>query len=578
MKKKIFWKFFLAFFVLCLGLALAFYSLSLKQARSFHLQLSLEQLQRLGNLISAEMSSSWTELEPEQIERIVREKGRLSQVRLTLVDPRGRVMADSNQDAGLMENHLDRPEIAAALLGAQQWNFNYSFTLQERMLYLALPLEVEGKTVAALRLSLFVRDIDESFFPWHWNQQIALLALLFLSVLFSLLLSRNLIRPISNLARAARNLKDGNWQSQLDLRRKDELGQLAQDFNEMAEAQRDTMKKLNRSQAELEAILYSISDGLLVIDSQENILRAGPRFRQLIGEADPTGKPYWQYLRSRELADLVRQAAEKSIFGEFDFQGRSYLARVSPLPPPGGWVITLHDLSESRQLETQKKDFVANVSHELRTPLTAIKGYAETLAEEARGDEKKHLEVILRHTDRLIDLTRDLLTLAELESREVKLQREIIKWPDLLAELRVLFEKKLREKKLTIEVSIAPEVEMAEFKGDRFRLEQMLINLLDNSVKYTDQGGVAISLGLEAGRLLIECRDNGRGIAAEHLPRIFERFYLVDKARSRQNGGTGLGLAIVKHIVHLHGGEIRVQSTEGRGSVFSISLPFQTSS
>jgi two-component system phosphate regulon sensor histidine kinase PhoR len=515
------------------------------------------------------------------LQRIVQEKGRLSQARLTVIDPLGTVLADSQQDARLMQNHADRPEIASAISGQTRWDIHYSFTLRERMLYFAQPLRVGGTTVAVLRLSLFVKNTEKTFFPWRGKLRVALVALLGLSLLLSFLLSRNLTRPIRELALAARSLGDGTWQRHVPSRRRDELGQLAVDFNAMAESQRATMEKLKRSQHELEAILASISDGLLVIDAQERIVRAGPRFCQLIGEADPIGKPYWEFLRSKEFSDLVRQAATKSVRSEIEIHGRTYLASLSPLPDPGGTVITFHDLSESRRLEKQKKDFVANVSHELRTPLTAIKGYAETLAEEAKGDSRKYLDVILRHADRLIDLTRDLLSLSELEERGMVVRRETIDWPELLAGIRVLFEKKLLDKNLRLDISLPESLGQVAFKGDRFRLEQMFINLLDNAVKYTDRGAITIRISAAAGpegprrgdRLLIEFKDSGIGIAPEHLPRVFERFYVIDKARSRQSGGTGLGLAIVKHIVSLHGGEINAESVQGSGCTFTISLP-----
>jgi two-component system phosphate regulon sensor histidine kinase PhoR len=573
MRKKIFWKFFAGSFLLSLFLSLAFYALVVGQARAFYLQSKQEALAQLGGMVRAELAAAWPLADEGALDAFIKRKGRQAQVRFTVIDGRGRVLADSQRDPAAMQNHTDRPEVAAALSGRTSFETHFSFTLRERMLYHALPLRSGGTTVAALRLSQFVRDIDKMFAFWRQRVIVLLLVLLAVSLLISLLLSRNLTRPIRGLARAARDLGEGKWQGHVAARRQDELGELAVEFNAMADRQRASLEKLEHSQQELEAILGSVSDGLLVIDAQERIVRAGPRFCQLVGEADPIHRPYWEVLRSREFADMVRQAATQSVRSEIEIHGRTYLAALSPLPAPGGTVITFHDLSESRRLERQKKDFVANVSHELRTPLTAIKGYAETLAEEAEGDAKKYLEVILRHADRLIDLTRDLLSLSALEERGSALRRETVDWPELLAGMRVLFEKKLLEKKLDLDIALPRDLEGIAFKGDRFRLEQMLINLLDNAIKYTDDGGIAIRLASTAGRLIIECRDSGAGISPEHLPRIFERFYVIDKARSRQSGGTGLGLAIVKHIVSLHGGEITAQSLQGQGSVFTISLP-----
>jgi two-component system phosphate regulon sensor histidine kinase PhoR len=574
MKKRIFWKFFAGFFAMGLVLAASFYFLTLGDVRSMYLQLQQDKLRSLGNAFAAELTAHWREWDPGTLQSWITDKGRRTLTRLTLVDRKGDVLADSEMDPARMQNHSDRPEIAAALAGQARSEFRFSFTLRQNMMYFAMPLKRAGETVAVLRLSLFVSNLDSMFSPWRWKITAAFLGLLALSLLLALLLSRNLTRPIRDLARASRSFASGVLDSHVRSRRRDEIGQLAADFNTMVDSQRGLVEKIRYSQQELETILASISDGLLVIDARDRIVRAGPRFCQLSGETDLVGKPYWEFLRSKEFADLVRLAATKSVRSEIEIHGRTYLAALSPLPDSGGIVITFHDLSESKRLEKQKKDFVANVSHELRTPLTAIKGYAETLVEEAKGDSRKYLGVILRHADRLIDLTKDLLTLSELEEKGIPLRREAIDWPELLAGVRVLFEKKLLDKKLRLDISLPENLEQLAFKGDRFRLEQMFINLMDNAVKYTDRGGIAIRISVAASRLIVEVKDSGVGIAPDHLPRIFERFYVIDKARSRQSGGTGLGLAIVKHIVTLHGGEIRAESTPGVGSTFTLLLPF----
>ncbi len=574
MKKRIFWKFFAGFFVMGLVLAASFYSLTLGDMRSLYLQLQQDKLRSLGNAFDAELTAHWREWDSMTLQRWITDKGRRTQTRLTLVDWKGVVLADSEMDPARMQNHSDRPEIAAALAGQARSEFHFSFTLGQNMMYFAMPLKSGGETVAVLRLSLFVRDLDSVFSPWRWKITAVFLGLLALSLLLSLLLSRNLTRPIRDLARASRSFASGVLDSHVRSRRRDEIGQLAADFNIMVDSQKGLVEKIRYSQQELETILTSISDGLLVIDARDRIVRAGPSFCQLIGETDLVGKPYWEFLRSKEFTDLVHLAATKSVRSEIEIHGRTYLASLSLLPDSGGTVITFHDLSESKRLEKQKKDFVANVSHELRTPLTAIKGYAETLVDEAKGDSRKYLNVILRHADRLIDLTKDLLTLSELEEKGIPLRREAIDWPELLAGIRVLFEKKLLDKKLRLDILLPENLEQLAFKGDRFRLEQMFINLMDNAVKYTDRGGIAIRISFAASHLIVEVKDSGVGISPDHLPRIFERFYVIDKARSRQSGGTGLGLAIVKHIVALHGGEIRAESTPGVGSTFTLSLPF----
>jgi len=574
MKKIIFWKFFAGFFAMSLFLALAFYFITVGQVRSFYVKTYEEHLQKLGTLLTAELTAVWPDMAANAVDRFIKAKGRQAQTRLTVIDRQGKVLADSQKDPRLMQNHSDRPEIAAALSGRTRSDIHYSFTLRENMLYFAMPLRIDGKTVAALRLSLFFKDIEHEFSPWHWRITAVLLILLCLSMFFSYLLSRNLARPIRDLAKAARHVASGDLDSHVQSQRRDEIGQLTADFNAMVDSQKNMVEKLQHSQQELETILASISDGLLVIDAQERITRAGPRFCRLVGDPNPIGKPYWEVLRHSAFDELVKKTGGgQAVHAEIEINQRLFLASLSLLPAKGGTVVTFHDLSETRKLEKVKKDFIANVSHELRTPLTAIKGYSETLVEEVTEDGRKYLEVIRRHTDRLIDLTADLLTLSELEEKNLQPQMKPVDWPEMLVRIRGLFEIKIREKHLTLDISLPEDLGDISFQGEPFRLEQMFINLLDNAVKYTEKGGISIRFSTEADRLLIQIRDSGVGISTEHLPRLFERFYVVDKARSRQSGGTGLGLAIVKHIVGLHNGEIEVQSTPGMGTIFNINFP-----
>ncbi len=396
------------------------------EAKFLYLQLQQDKLRTLGDLLQAELTAIWPESETLSLQGWIKEKARHTRTRLTLIDPQGNVLADSEKDPAQMQNHSDRPEIAAALAGHPRSELRFSFTLRQNMMYFALPLKLAGKTVAVLRLSLFVRDLDQVFSSWRWKITAVFLGLLFISVFLSLWLSRNLTRPIRALARAARNFASGSLDSHVRSQRRDEIGQLAADFNAMVDSQRDMVDKIRYSQLELETILASISDGLLVIDARDRIVRAGPQFRQLVGDAEPLGKPYWEVLRLSAFAELVKNSGEgKTVHAELEIHQRLFLASLSPLPDNGGTVVTFHDLSETRRLERQKKDFVANVSHELRTPLTAIKGYAETLAEETAGDARKYLEVILRHADRLIELTNDLLVLSELEEKSIKLEAGI---------------------------------------------------------------------------------------------------------------------------------------------------------
>ncbi|MCI0480709.1 MAG: ATP-binding protein, partial [Candidatus Dadabacteria bacterium] len=302
---------------------------------------------------------------------------------------------------------------------------------------------------------------------------------------------------------------------------------------------------------------------------------------------DPTRKQYWEILRNRELTKLVESVLEKwmpdsrEIFYLYPDE-KHYFVNVIPLDSPDREVIVvMFDITDFKRLEKIKADFIANVSHELRTPLTAIKGYTETLEEEAYEspeDQKHFVRIIKRHTDRLINLVSDLLVLSEVESRDSLSKEnsandfEEINVNELIKSSLDALRSKAQEKR--IEVALRADADVCRLKANRFLLEQMFINLIDNAVKYTPENGkVEVRVTKENSHILTEISDNGIGIPKEHLPRIFERFYRVDKTRSRNLGGTGLGLSIVKHIVIMHGGRIEVHSEEGKGSKFSITLP-----
>jgi two-component system phosphate regulon sensor histidine kinase PhoR len=285
------------------------------------------------------------------------------------------------------------------------------------------------------------------------------------------------------------------------------------------------------------------------------------------------GRYYWEVVRSSKFDELINQVMEKkeSSSAEVELNEKIFLSSAAYLGSQELAVVTLHDLTEAKRLERVKKEFVVNVTHELRTPLTAIKGFVETLEEEKDKKKQNYLRIIKRNTDRLIRIVEDLLSLTELEEKEFPLEREEVNLKELAENVFKIFEQEAKEKDLYLKLLADEKLPLV--RADSFRLEQMFVNLLDNGLKYTEKGGVTVGLKSKENEVIIEVEDTGIGIAAEHLPRIFERFYTVDKARSRKLGGTGLGLSIVKHIVFLHGGKIQVKSDLGLGTKFTVTLP-----
>jgi two-component system phosphate regulon sensor histidine kinase PhoR len=301
---------------------------------------------------------------------------------------------------------------------------------------------------------------------------------------------------------------------------------------------------------------------------------ANASFQKIAESEDNEGKLYWEVIRDPVLSELIQKVKEEkqNYSDEIELSGKYYNASVTFIPSEEEIVVTFHDITESRRVEQIKKDFIINVSHELRTPLTAIKGFVETIEQDAAKKHQKYLDIITRNTDRLINIVNDLLVQSELEEKYIKLEMEDVDLEKLITNICKIFEPKAQEKGLSFSIPKAsgfpPTV-----KGDPFKLEQLFVNIIDNAVKYTEEGEITVRLSHEDRDVFITIEDTGIGIPETELPRIFERFYVVDKSRSRRLGGTGLGLSIVKHIALLHNGEVTVKSTAGQGTKVTVRLP-----
>jgi two-component system phosphate regulon sensor histidine kinase PhoR len=370
--------------------------------------------------------------------------------------------------------------------------------------------------------------------------------------------------------------------------RKNEISPISSALNRMAQKLNELFMQLSKEKNQVEAVLSAMSEGVMMVSKQGSVIIINNALKKMFSlKEDPTGKTYWEILRNRELTKLVESVLKnckpesREIFYLYPNE-KYYFVNVIPLDSPDKeLIVVMFDITDFKRLEKIKADFIANVSHELRTPLTAIKGYTETLEEEAyeTPDDQKHfLRIIKRHTDRLINIVSDLLVLSEVESRDSLSKEntsndlEEININEVIKSSLEALRSKAAEKEL--EVSFETMDDAYKIKANRFLLEQMFINLIDNAVKYTPENGkIDIKVLNSDSQVLTEITDTGIGIPKEHLPRIFERFYRVDKTRSRNLGGTGLGLSIVKHIVIMHGGKIEVHSEEGKGSKFSISIP-----
>jgi two-component system phosphate regulon sensor histidine kinase PhoR len=507
------------------------------------------------------------------LDSLAKDIGRAAGIRLTLVDREGRVLAESESSPDTTEKQRTRPEMMRALRGEVGISRRLGPAGGEDILYVAVPMKRGTEVAAVLSVGRSVGEIGSSIANLRNSIILLTAAAVVLAFVSALVSSRSISGPIRRLAEASKRVAAGDFGMRVFLKSSDEIRDLADSFNRMVERLEDLFSGLSRTGEELRSIVTAMRDSIIVLDGQARVLLTNASFRDTMGVGEIEGKPFWEVLRAAEFADLVRSVVgtRSNQVREITLGTRVFLCSGDYLPSTGGVVAILHDITEIRGVERLKKDFVVNLSHELRTPLTAIKGFLETLEGDVTDEGRRYLSIIRRHTDRLGHIVDDLLLLSELEDRLVRLEIEKVDLEELIEDLLHIFEEPAKAKNLRIEV-------MAEdgpvvVRGDRFKLEQVFINLIANAVKYTERGGVTIRLAKEGGGAIIRVEDTGIGIPEEHQPRIFERFYVVDKSRSRRVGGTGLGLAIVKHIVLLHNGSVEVESSPGRGSRFIVKLP-----
>lgn len=392
------------------------------------------------------------------------------------------------------------------------------------------------------------------------------------SVFIGYLLYRNIKRGVDELNIASQRIANGHYHIQFVPSRFREFNQLFFTFRQLAETIQANNLELRQKKSWLTTILNSIQEGLLVLDPSGKILITNTSFQKMVGTDRTEDRFYWQVIRHPEMSDVITrlQPQGEAISREIELAGRHFLLNAV-CSSTGDKVITFSDISEIVRVAEMKRDFIQNVSHELRTPLTAIKGYIETMEESVTGRELEYLNIIKRHTGRLIQLVNDLLVLSRLETAELPLKIEEISIRELITDVVSGFKPMMESKGLELKLDL-PESDIS-LKGDRLYLEQAVVNLMDNAIRYTDRGVITVGFRVVNGWVELTIQDTGIGIPSEHLPRIFERFYVVDRARSRLSGGTGLGLAIVKHIVNLHNGKITVESVPGTGSRFTIKLP-----
>ena len=545
-----------------------------------------ERLRAEARILAEALSVPWSAQGPGPwIDELVDRAGRSTETRLTVLALNGTVLGDTTASGeGLLalENHAGRPEVKDALSLGEGTNERLSATAHERQMYVAVRIRHEGRLLGVARASLSLARIEMRASQLQRSLGVALLSVLLLSSGLAWWLSRPLAEPMSRILQGAQALAQGDLDRRIREDRDDEFGRLASVLNRAAEGIQEQFAAATRERARFSAVLAAMEDGLLAVDHRGLVLLVNDALARSHNLAAAAGTPYLEVFRQAEIGALIdrvlttgeRQTAEIDLAGT----SRSFVLVGVPFPAsPGeahGAVITFNDVSERRRVDRIRRDFVANASHELRTPLTSIRGFVEALEDgglDERDTAKRFLSRIRANADRMAALVDDLLELSRLESGAQPSSSEPLDGSAVAADVIASFAKIASRKSIAL---LAVPAETPPVSGDSDRLRRILEHLVDNALKYTPDGGrVTLRVGSSGEGALIAVEDTGPGIAAEHLPRLFERFYRVDTARSRELGGTGLGLSIVKHLAESMGASVRVTSVPGEGSRFEIHLP-----
>jgi len=546
-----------------------------------------DDLQARARLIEQQITAGLKASDYKAVDGMLRKLGPASSTRITVILPDGRVVADSDEDPATMENHAARPEFKDALDKGMGRSLRFSDTLGMGMMYVAVPITERGQMLAVVRTSIPAGAMDKNLRHIYGEVTLSVVLVAVLAAGVSWAVSRTISRPIDQMKEIAQKFAAG----QLDLRvaavPQTELADLAEALNEMARQLRDRINTITGQRNELEAILSSMTEGVVAVDVGGHIVSINKAAALLFG-IDPEqaqGRNIEEVIRNADVQEFIRGTLneESPSQTEITLSGpQEQIVRLDGASltdskgDRGGAVIVISDMTRMRRLEQVRRDFVANVSHELRTPITSIKGFVETLLEGAftRPQEaERFLKIIAKHSDRLNAIVEDLLSLSSLEDgtqkRKIIFEKALIKPVlDSVIEMSTI---KAEQKNIALELDCDPQIEA---KINTVLLEQALLNLIDNAIKYSEPGKrVRIRAHRADGAIAISVQDDGCGIPKIHQDRIFERFYVVDKSRSRKLGGTGLGLAIVKHIAEVHGGHVRLESSPGAGSTFTIRLP-----
>jgi two-component system phosphate regulon sensor histidine kinase PhoR len=586
-KKRLLWQLYPSYLLITVISVMGVTWYASSSLRQFFLGQTASDLEARARLVEKQIEECLDPPDEKCVDLLCKRIGRRASTRITIILPSGKVIGDSREDPAKMDNHVDRPEFMQALTGPSGTSMRYSRTLEKNMMYVGIPVRANEQTLAVVRTSIPVTAIDVALKEIQIRIAGAGLVIALFAAALSLIVSRRITRPIEELRKGAESFARGDFQCTLPVSESEEIGGLAEAMNEMARQLHERINTIIGQRNEIEGVLCSMIEGVIAVDMDERVLSMNNAAVRMFGcnASEAQGRSIQEIVRNTVLREFVTDTlssvkpVERDVVlssnGDLFLSGHGTLLQDAQGKQIGA-LIVLNDVTRLRRLEEIRRDFVANVSHEIKTPITAIKGFVETLREGAvknPDDAERFLGIIEKHVERLEAIIEDLLSLSRIERGTEREENELVEnsVKDVLDTAIQVCEVGAAARKIDIELS-CPENLFA--KMEPRLLEQAVVNLLDNAVKYSnEESSIRVEASQGEGEIILSVRDEGCGIEKKHLSRLFERFYRVDKARSRQLGGTGLGLAIVKHIAQAHGGHVNVESTPGKGSTFSIYLP-----
>jgi two-component system phosphate regulon sensor histidine kinase PhoR len=583
MFRSIQWRITISFILVVLiimGILGAYLVNSTRNSQLDNLRSQLENEARIT--AEASLPSFLSTDEPSDLDALAKKLGAEIETRVTIVALDGTVLGDSEEDPANMENHATRPEIVDALATGVGESTRYSTTLGQKMMYVAVPVTHQSETLGVARVSLPLTALENMVRQVTVSIIITIAVAMALAILAAWIIARITTRPIRRLTAASKKIASGELGQKIATEAKDEVGELTQAFNEMSAKTKELVEAISKDRTRLATILDNMTDAVVMIDSEGNISLANRAAEKLFNIKDADNKPLIEVVRDHEVDELLKLCLKKAATQTVQYESgmsKRYLRAIA-IPvihnELTSVLLLLQNLTELRNLQTTRRDVIGNISHEFRTPLAGIKAMVETLREGAVDDKEAAGDFLARidsEVERLTQLVAELTELSRIETGKAELKKEQVNLNQLVEEVIAQLNPQAERQKIAISQNFA--ADLPPVPADRDRIRQVIANLVHNAIKFTPAGGkITITSRALEESVVVDVADTGIGIPREDLPRVFERFYKGDKARAGE--GTGMGLAIAKHVIEAHGGNIWVESEEGKGSTFSFSLPLQT--